>query len=63
MRTLAFFWIWCAAAVLALGRLWSSADRGLSDIGPLDAVALVVLVVATVVLGRVLFRLQQLRSR
>ncbi len=55
MRTL-FFWVWFVSAVAALGRLVSSAQQGLLtrlDLG--DVTALVVLLLAFVVLGRVLY--------
>ena len=53
MRTL-FFRLWFVGAVGALGRLVSSGQRGRLDPG--DVVALVVLLTASIVLGRALYR-------
>ena len=56
MRTL-FFWLWFVGAVGALGRLVSSGQQGLlTRLEPGDVVALVVLLFASIVLGRVLYR-------
>lgn len=57
MRTVAF-WSWFVIATAALARLWSTIDNGglFVRFGPADAVALVVLLVAGFVLGRVQYR-------
>lgn len=57
MRTLAF-WLWFVIAIAALVRLWSTAGDGalFARFGPADGLALVVLLVAAFVLGRVQYR-------
>lgn len=57
MRTL-FFWIWFVIATAALARLWSTIDNGglFVRFGPADGLALVALLVAAFVLGRVQYR-------
>lgn len=63
MRTHAFFWLWTVAAVIALGRLWSVGQRGSARPDLVDALAAVILAVAVVILGRVLYRLAELDRR
>lgn len=57
MATLAF-WLWFVIATAALARLWSTMDNGalFSRFGAADGIALVVLLVAAFVLGRVQYR-------
>lgn len=57
VRTAAF-WIWFVIATAALARLWSAIDSGglFVRFGPVDGLALVVLLVAGFVLGRVQYR-------
>lgn len=52
MRTLAF-WLWFVIAAISLGRLWSTLEAGLlAHASTVDALALVTLIVALVVLVR-----------
>lgn len=57
MRTVAF-WFWFVVATAALSRLWWTIDHGSLFVrfGPVDGAALVVLLIATFVLGRVQYR-------
>jgi hypothetical protein len=56
MRTV-LFWLWFVVATAALARLWSTIEGGLFvRFGLADTVALVVLLLATFVLGRVQYR-------
>lgn len=57
MRTLAF-WVWFVIATAALARLWSTFGDGAFFVrfGPADGLALVALLVAAFVLGRVQYR-------
>ena len=54
MRTIAF-WLWFVTATAALARLWSTIDSGglFVRFGSADAIALVLLLLSGVVLGRV----------
>lgn len=56
-RTVAF-WAWLVVAVGSLGRLWSTVESGglFVRFGPVDAVALALLIVSGFVLGRVQVR-------
>lgn len=55
--TTVLFWVWFAIAVAALARLWSTVEDGLFvRLGPADAAALLILLVALFVLGRVQYR-------
>lgn len=57
VRTIAF-WAWFMIATAALARLWSTIDNGalFARFGAADGIALVVLLVAAFVLGRVQYR-------
>lgn len=57
LRTLAF-WLWFVIATAALARLWSTVGDGVPFVrfGPADGLALVVLLGAALVLGRVQYR-------
>lgn len=56
MRTV-LFWLWFVIATAALARLWNTVEGGLFvRFGPADAVAVVVLLIAAFVLGRVQYR-------
>lgn len=56
VRTLVF-WIWFVIATAALARLWNTVEGGLFvRFGPADAVAVLVLLIAVFVLGRVQYR-------
>lgn len=55
MTSTVAFWFWFVVAIGALGRLWSTVETGglFVRFGPVDAVALVLLLVSGFVLGRV----------
>lgn len=54
MHTLAF-WLWFVIAIAALARLWSTVGDG-ARFGPAEGLALVMLLIAVLVLGRVQYR-------
>ncbi|MBI4347123.1 MAG: hypothetical protein HY553_09730 [Elusimicrobia bacterium] len=59
------FWAWFTVATASLGRLWSTVETGglFVRFGPADAIALLLLVVSGLVLGRAQYRLARLVYR
>jgi hypothetical protein len=58
------FWVWFVIAAASLGRLWSTLDSGglFVRFGPADGIALVLLVVSGLVLGRAQYVAARSRS-